>query len=165
MAERLVRRMLAFVELGERGSPDVSYAIRLAGQLGAELILFSVIDTPAMMALIGTHRAGRGALSGAGASVGSADGTLTAALVADAKRILQAIVDEAADQGVAARGHATVSEEVPEQILKEAIVQQVDLIVIRPSRKRQGFLHLLMGSTVEEVLEAAPCPVLVAQGG
>ena len=81
MAERLVRRMLAFVELGERGDPDVSYAIRLADQLGAELILFSVIDTPAMIALIGTHRAPRGGLPRADAAAGTADGTLTATLV------------------------------------------------------------------------------------
>jgi nucleotide-binding universal stress UspA family protein len=155
MPDRLVRRVLAFVEFADRGDPDLSYAIRLARQLHAELILFSVIDTPALVALIGTHRAAavqRGA-------------TLTASVVEDAKRILQRIVDHAAEQGVEARGHATVSEEVPEQILKEAIVQQVDLIVIRPSRKRQGFLHLLMGSTVAEVLEAAPCSVLVAQEG
>lgn len=155
MPDRLVRRMLAFVEFAERGDPDMSYSIRLARQLRAELILFSVIDTPAMVALIGTHRA----------ATAERGATLTASLVADAKSILQRIVDQAAEEGVEARGHAIVSEEVPEQILKEAIVQHVDLIVIRPSRKRQGFLHLLMGSTVEEVLAAAPCSVLVAQAG
>lgn len=153
MPDRVVRRMLAFVEFADRGDPDLGYAIRLAKQLRAELILFSVIDTPAMVALIGTHRV-------AAAQRGT---TLNAALVDDAKRILQRIVDAAVAEGVSARGHAIVSEEVPEQILKEAIVQHVDLIVIRPSRKRQGFLHLLMGSTVEEVLAAAPCAVLVAQ--
>ncbi|MCC6783914.1 MAG: universal stress protein [Planctomycetes bacterium] len=152
MPERVVRRMLAFVEFADRGDPDVTWAIRLARQLGAELILFSVIDRPAMVSLIGTHRA---AMAERGA-------TLTATLVADAKRILQRLVDAAASNGVVARGHAIVSEEVPEQILKEAIVQQVDLIVIRPSG-RQGFLQHLMRSTVEEILSAAPCGVLVAQ--
>ena len=52
-----MRRMLAFVEFADSGDPDMSYSIRLARQLHAELILFSVIDTPAMVALIGTHRA------------------------------------------------------------------------------------------------------------
>lgn len=145
--------MLAFVELVDHGKTDVDYAIRLAKQLRAELILFTVIDMPAMVALIGTHRA----------ATESRGATLTASLVGDAKRILQRIVDSAAAQGVAVRGHAIVSEEVPEQILKEALVQQVDLILIRPSKKRQGFLHLMMRSTVEEVLAAAPCSVLVVQ--
>ncbi|MBI5849919.1 MAG: universal stress protein [Planctomycetes bacterium] len=152
MPDRVVRRMLAFVEFADGGDPDTSWAIRFARQVGAELILFSVIDRPAMVALIGTHRA-------ATAERGS---TLNASLVADAKRILQRIVDQAAAGGVVARGHAIVSEEVPEQILKEAIVQHVDLILIRPTG-RQGFLQRLMRSTVEEILAAAPCGVLVVQ--
>ncbi len=152
MSERVVRRMLAFVEFADRGDPDMSWAIRFARQLGAELILFSVIDRPAMVALIGTHRA----------AIAERGATLTASLVADAKRILQRIVDQAAQNGVMARGHAIVSDEVPQQILKEAIVQHVDLILIRPSG-RQGFLQHLMRSTVEDILAAAPCGVLVAQ--
>jgi nucleotide-binding universal stress UspA family protein len=154
MSDRLIRRMLAFVEFADVGDPDMVYAVRMAQQLRAELILFAVIDTPAMVALIGRHKA-----------MASKKGeTLTAALVEDAKAILQRLVDEAAERGVAARGHAIVSEEVPEQILKEAIVQHVDLILIRPSG-RHGFLHRMLRSTVEEVLSAAPCPVVVAAGG
>ena len=151
------RRMLAFVEFADRGEPDMSWAIRFARQLGAELILFGVIDRPAMVALIARHRAAAGRTA-----VKNQGPTLTANLVADAKRILQRIVDQAAENGVMARGHAIVSEEVPEQILKEAIVQHVDLILIRPTG-RQGFLQHLMRSTVEEILAAAPCGVLVAQ--
>lgn len=133
----------------------MGYAIGLAAQLDAELVLFGVIDTPAMVALIARHRAREGGSRGK-----TLEGaTLTEALVSDAKTILQGLVDEAATQGVKARGHATVSEEVPEQILKEAVVQQVDLILVPPGKS--GFLERLMGSTVEEVLEAAPCPVLV----
>ncbi|MBK8977907.1 MAG: universal stress protein [Planctomycetes bacterium] len=159
MTDRAIRRMLAFVEFAQRGDPDLTYAIDLARQLGAELILFGVIDTPAMVALIGRHRAAAG--RGEGVALGE---TLTAAMVADAKQILQGIVDRAAAQGVSARGHATVSEEVPEQILQEAIVQHVDLIVIQPTAEK-GFLQKFLGSTVAEVLDAAPCAVLVAQRG
>jgi nucleotide-binding universal stress UspA family protein len=151
MPDRLIHRILAFVELTDGAEPDMQFAIELARQLGSELILFSVIDRPAMVSLIGTHRA---------ATAVRGD-TLTATLVGDAERILQRIVDAAAKRGVGARGHALVSEEVPEQILKEAVLQHVDLIVVRSSG-RSGFLKKLMGSTVEEVLSAAPCPVLVA---
>ena len=71
-------------------------------------------------------------------------------------------MEHAAQNGVVARGAAIASDEVPQQILKEAIVQHVDLILIRPSG-RQGFLQHLMRSTVEDILAAAPCGVLVAQ--
>lgn len=158
MPDRVVRRVLACVEIADRGDPDMSWAIAFAQQLGAELILFTVIDRPAMVALIGRH----GHTDGRGHHGRGPSGTLTASLVEDAKRVLQRIVDQAAAAGVLARGHAVVSEEVPEQILKEAIVQQVDLILIRPS-VHGGFLQHLMRSTVEEILGAAPCAVLVVK--
>ncbi|MEO0479463.1 MAG: universal stress protein [Planctomycetota bacterium] len=150
MTDPVVHRILAFVEFAAKGGPELGYAISLAAQLKAELILFGVIDTPSMVALIARHRARQKPVVGA---------TLTEAMVGDAKDILQELVDQAEEAGVRARGHATVSEEVPEQILKEAIVQEVDLILIPPGET--GFLERLMGSTVEEVLDAAPCPVLV----
>lgn len=156
-SDRLVRRVLAFVEFSGASDPDMGYAIGLASQLRAELILFAVIDRAAMVALIGRHRGSK-----VGAKDLRASDTLTANLVEDARQILQRLVDQAVDQGVPARGHATISDEVPEQILKEAIVQHVDLIVIEPG-ERQGFLSYFLGSTVEEVLSAAPCSVLVAQ--
>jgi nucleotide-binding universal stress UspA family protein len=152
MPDRLIRRILAPVELSENSPPDLSYAIGLAGQMRAEMILLAVIDNAATVTLIGTHRA-------ATATPGE---TLNAALVEDAKKILQPIVDTAAERGVLAHGHATVSQDVSEQILKEAMVQQVDLIVLRP-RARSRFLAKLMGSTVGDILAAAPCPVLVGQ--
>jgi nucleotide-binding universal stress UspA family protein len=72
------------------------------------------------------------------------------------------MVDRAAEVGVRARGHLTFSEEVEEQILKEALVQKVDLIVVR-SRGRAGIMKALLGNTAGEILKAAPCPVLVAR--
>ena len=152
MAEPLIRRILVPVELAEPKEPDLSYALRLAAQLGAELVLFSAIDSPAIVRLIGTHRA----TSRSGRSE-----TFNQGLVADAKAILQRIVDQASAMGVAARGHATVSDEVEEEILKEALVQRVDLILVY-SHGRHGLRRVLFGSTAEDILKAAPCPVLVA---
>src|SRR5262245_17939328 len=101
MTDRLIRRVLAPVELAEAGPPDLGYALRLCAQLQSELILVSVIDTPTTVRLIGAHR-----MHSAGAD------SFNAALVKDAKAILQRIVDDAAQIGVHAWGHATVSEEV-----------------------------------------------------
>ncbi len=151
MSERPIRRILVPVELAEPGEPDMSYALRLAAQLQCELILVVVIDTPTTVGLIGHHRAqaARGGES------------FNAALVRDAKAILQKIVDAAGQLGVQAWGHATVSEDVVEQILKEALLQKVDLILVR-SHGRIGFMKAMLGSTAGEILKAAPCPVLVA---
>jgi nucleotide-binding universal stress UspA family protein len=147
----VVRRILAPVELAESREPQCGYAIALAAQLRAELVLLAVIDTPATVNLIGPHRA---------MDAGGRD--FQAGLQKEVETMMQAIVDEAARSGVRALGHMTFSEDVEEQILKEALVQKVDLIVVR-SHGRSGFMKALLGSTAGEILKAAPCPVLVAR--
>ena len=130
----------------------MTYAVRLAAQLRAELMLLAVIDTPATVNLIGKHRA-----------TAEAEGeNFTSTLISDAKAIVQSVVDQAAQHGVKALGHVTVNEEVEEQILKEALVKKVDLILVR-SKGRGTLMKALLGSTAGEILKAAPCPVLVAR--
>ncbi|MGC6488767.1 MAG: universal stress protein [Planctomycetota bacterium] len=146
----VVQRILAPVDLAEAREPELGYAIGLAAQLRAELLLLAVIDTPATLNLIGHHgSAGRG--SG-----------FEQELKNEVQSKLQALVDEAARAGVQALGHLTFSEDVEEQILKEALVERVDLIVVR-SQGRTGIMKALLGSTAGEILKAAPCPVLVAR--
>ncbi len=151
MPEQPIRRILAPVPISEPELADMDYAISVAAQLGAELVLLAVIDSPAMVSLIGRHKA-----------MGRRTESFDASLVEDAKAILSKIVDEAAVRGVQALGHATVGEDVEEQILKEALVQKVDLILVR-SHGRHGLMKALLGSTAGEILKAAPCPVLVAR--
>lgn len=151
MVAPVVRRILAPVEIAESREPELGYAIGLAAQLRAELILLAVVDTPATVNLIGRHRAMTGS---------SRD--FDRALEQEVQGMLQALVDKAAAAGVHALGHLTFSEDVEEQILKEALVQRVDLILVR-SRGRSGFMKALLGSTAGEILKAAPCPVLVAR--
>lgn len=151
MGDRVIKKILVPVELVEDSSPDASYAIQLASQLKADMILVAVIDTPAAASMIGKHRVDHGRRE-----------SFNEVLVKEAKLILQGIVDQAAELGVVAWGHATVSEEVEGQILKEAIMQKVDLILVR-SHGRSGISRALLGSTAGEILKAAPCPVLVAR--
>lgn len=151
MVAPIVRRILAPVEIAESREPELGYAIALAAQLRAELLLLAVVDTPATVNLIGRHRA---------MTAGTRD--FDKALQQEVQGMLQAVVDKAAAAGVHALGHLTFSEDVEEQILKEALVQRVDLIVVR-SRGRSGFMKALLGSTAGEILKAAPCPVLVAR--
>jgi nucleotide-binding universal stress UspA family protein len=151
MVDPVVRRILAPIEFAEAREPDVAYAVALAAQLRAELLLLAVIDTPTTVNLIGRHRA----MAGGGRD-------FDRALQEEVQSALQQMVDRAAEAGVRALGHVTFSEEVEEQILKEALVQKVDLIVVR-SRGRSGIMKALLGNTAGEILKAAPCPVLVAR--
>lgn len=150
MASVVVHRVLVPVELAESREPDLTYAIALAAQLRAELLLLAVIDTPATVNLIGRHRAMGGGRD------------FEAQLLQEVKGMLQRVVDSAAREGVKALGHVTFSEAVEEQILKEALVQKVDLILVR-SHGRAGIMKSLLGNTAGEILKAAPCPVLVAR--
>lgn len=150
MVTSLVKRILAPVDLAESREPELSYAIGLAAQLRAELLLLAVIDTPATLNLIGHHGAAGGGRS------------FEQELQEEVKAKLQRVVDQAAEAGVQALGHLTFSEDVEEQILKEALVERVDLILVR-SQGRHGFMKALLGSTAGEILKAAPCPVLVAR--
>jgi len=150
MVTSVVNRILAPVDLAESREPDLGYAIGLAAQLRAELLLLVVVDTPATVNLIGHHgSAGRG-------------GSFEQELQDEVRGQLQKWVDQAAEAGVSALGHVTFSEDVEENILKEALVERVDLILVR-SRGRHGFMKALLGSTAGEILKAAPCPVLVAR--
>jgi len=157
MSEMVVRRILAPVELSDSRDPDLSYAIGLAAQLGADLELFAVIDTPATVNLIGRHKA-----IAAGARVADRPENFNANIVRDARTILQELVDKAARLGVRALGHVTMSEEVEEEILKEALLKRVDLIVLK-SRGQGTLMKAMLGSTAGDILKAAPCPVLVAK--
>lgn len=152
MVTSVVNRILAPVDLAESREPELDYAIGLAAQLRAELLLLVVVDTPATLNLIGHH----------GSAGGSARSTFEQELQEEVRAKLQEVVDQAAEAGVRALGHVTFSEDVEEQILKEALVERVDLIVVR-SRGRHGFMKALLGSTAGEILKAAPCPVLVAR--
>ncbi|MBX3463061.1 MAG: universal stress protein [Planctomycetes bacterium] len=151
MVVPVVRRILVPVDLAESRAPDLDYAIRLAAQLRAELLLLAVVDTPATVQLIGRHRA-----------MASGDRDFDKALHEEVRQMLQQFVDGAAAQGVQALGHLTFGEDVEEQILKEALLQKVDLILVR-SHGRTGIMKALLGSTAGEILKAAPCPVLVAR--
>jgi nucleotide-binding universal stress UspA family protein len=48
------------------------------------------------------------------------------------------------------------------EILKFANEQEIELIIMA-SHGRKGFARLLIGSTAEEVMRKAPCPVLIVK--
>ena len=89
MSDRVIKKILVPVELVEDFSPDADYAIQLAAQLRADLILVAVVDTSAAASMIAHHQVEHGRRVG-----------FNEILVKEAKLILQGIVDQAAEVGV-----------------------------------------------------------------
>ena len=55
-------------------------------------------------------------------------------------------------------------EDVPSAIVRVCREQQADMIVVA-SKQASGLRGLLLGSTAQQVLRLAPCPVLVVRSG
>jgi nucleotide-binding universal stress UspA family protein len=144
-----VRRILVPIELGIPRAALLEYAVALAQQLKAELLFFSVIDSPTTVALIEKHPS----------STQAGQAGFRAKLVADAKILLQAMVERAAKGDVRATGHAVVSEKVGQEVLREAKERQADLILLA-TEDQSRLLSFLFGEPSEEIAHRAPCPVL-----
>jgi nucleotide-binding universal stress UspA family protein len=155
----VVARILMPTDLTEWAEGAVDYGIALAAQLGAELWLFVVIDSPTIVTLMAhaEHRDTGGRLA-TGKDPGK--GGFHDKLVADARRILQQDVDRAAAKGVRALGHVKISEDSEREILAEARRSAADLIVMM-APERHGLAELLIRSTAEEIMRRAPCPVMI----
>lgn len=145
-----VRRILVPTDLSRQQTSLHEYAIGLARQMGAELLFFSVIDSPTTMAMIERHP-----------SAESAAG-FRAKLVADAKVLLKRLVDRATEQSVRASGHAVVSERVGDEVVREARDRHVDVIVVA-TEQHSVFWRVLFGDSAEKILHLAPCPVLLVK--
>ena len=79
-----------------------------------------------------------------------------------AESLLQGALDDARDlaEGVDVEAHA-MAERRPAAALLEA-ANEADLVVVG-SRGRGGFVGLLLGSVSQQVIQHAPCPVVVVR--
>src|SRR5688572_14596713 len=139
-----VQRILFSTDFSEAARQALPYALFLAEHFGAELQLL--------------HALGPQAAPSAGAEGGH--GT-AAADRAPAERALQAIV---AEHGIPASRLVPIVRDgvFPDAvILDQARDAEVDLVVIGTHGRRAGDRRSLLGSTAEQVVHFAPCPVLV----
>jgi nucleotide-binding universal stress UspA family protein len=138
-----VQRILLATDLSEASDAATTSALDLAHDLGAELLVLSVIDP----------------------AVGSYPGAPAAARV-DQLRDLR----ERAARDLVLRGRreglrisSIVWQGEPgEAIVEAAASEQVDLVVVG-SHGRGSVGRLLLGSVSEHVVREAPCPVLVVR--
>src|SRR5260370_215433 len=136
-----LEKILAPTDLSPPAEAAVRYAHMLAEKFGAELhVLHVAADLDEAARLRG------------------ATGVLEAGAGADAyDQWLAALLGE---PGTVRRVEAVrIGTDVGATICKYAGAQSIDLIVMA-THGRTGLTHLLMGSIAEQVLRAAPCPLL-----
>lgn len=121
------------------------YACSLASSWGATLTVMSVLEfPPGMNPDYPVNRLYLGELMK----------QTTKALVEMKSRVM--------DRGIAV--HTRITNGIPSQeVLAAAEADDVDLIVVG-TRGKTGLEHVLLGSTAERIIRAAPCPVLAVRG-
>jgi universal stress protein A len=140
-----ISRILVPSDFSPASDNAFKYALRLAEEFGAELILIHVLEP---------------ALSPSFAAIPGA-AVFSEAEFELAESNLHEWIDSAKERDVAATltmrsGLAT------HEIVEAAKEHDVDLIVIA-THGRTGWKHFCIGSTAERVVRAAPCPVLVVR--
>jgi universal stress protein A len=140
-----LRTILAPVDFSERSQAALKYALRLALEFGASLVVLHALDP-----LIAAGRVESARLR-----------QLKSAARSEAEQRLEDLHQELRPSGVRARlvlrpGSAT------ETIVAFALESKADLIVMG-SQGRAGLNRLLIGSVAERVVRHASCPVLVVR--
>jgi universal stress protein A len=141
MSEFKLARILAPTDRSAFSEKAVNYARNLAKQFGAELHVLRVIDDA-------DQAVGERAVTGVIDASEPQD---------DYSRWVAELVGETGD--VRRVEAVQVGTDIPEAVVRYAKHNDIDLIVMA-THGHTGLTHLLMGSVAEQVIRAAPCPVL-----
>jgi universal stress protein A len=140
-----LRKILMPFDFSDHARHALRWGVSLAKQYGAQMVLLHVI--PEVLEEVSARE--------------SAGEQLVIDLTADIKVHLQELADQEAREGGIVQVKV-VDGEPAEEILRVAHQEAVDLIVIG-THGRSGLPHLVLGSTAEAVVRAAPCPVLTVK--
>jgi nucleotide-binding universal stress UspA family protein len=138
-----IRKILAPTDMSELSSVGVRYAVEMARELGAELIVFHVVPmSEDWFAGYERHGAVRNLLAN------------------EEKALDKFLVEKFADDMKLVEIHQKVQFGAANtSIVETAEGEGVDLIVMS-THGRTGLSHVLLGSVTERVVAHAPCPVL-----
>ena len=145
----LFDRIFAATDFSPASAPAVAQAVRIAGEVGAELFLVNAYESPGAMTF--------------GPYVASATiyDEIEAALREGAEKGLGPLAEAARKAGV--RVKSEVLRGVPSLAITEAArAHHADLIVIG-THGRGGLSRFLLGSVAQRVVATAPCPVLTVR--
>ena len=137
----LLRTILLATDLSPSALDAALYAMELASQLGAELVVASVIDVVVPVPGLGPR---------------------IDQIRAEREAAVQALVARARGAGASATYLVWQGDAGP-TILSAAEAERADLIVIG-THGREGVSRLLLGSVSDHVVRHARCPVLVVRG-
>jgi universal stress protein A len=139
------QKILAPIDFSPASRNGLNYALRFAGEFGAELTLLHILEPPASASFV--------AIPGA---VGFSETDF-----AKAEKNLRSLAASVRPQNEEPRWKVRVG--VPShEIVEAAREADTDLIVIA-THGYTGWKHFCIGSTAERVVRAAPCPVLVVR--
>ena len=141
--QRLIRTIIVPVDFSDCSLAGLKYAIRMAGEVGARIILLHVADLGPVMMSTGDY--------GSPAHTKAARRRCGDQMETFLKRVdLNGVpVDTSAVAGYC-----------PDAIYQAAAKEDADLIVIS-THGRTGLRHALLGSVAETTVRHSPCPVLV----
>jgi len=144
------RKILVPTDFSKASQAALPLARVMAQCFSAELLLVHVLELPHYPTLF----------EGTALVVPPIDDTLRTQLGEQLERLL---ADEVSSHGVT--GRAILREGPPtSELLDCAREESVDLIVIA-THGYTGLRHMLLGSTAEQIVRLAPCPVLTVRAG
>ena len=153
-----INKILAPTDLSNLSLVGLRYAFNLARALGAEIIVYHVVDANELMHYTGYQR-----------HPGGTDPTLhppPSDALETAKSALVNFLDKnLGDLLPLVETKQRVEMGAPDKnIVERALADKVDLIVIS-THGRTGLSHMLLGSVTERVVRTAPCPVVSIHPG
>ena len=145
----LPRKILFCADFSENSLPARQYAIDYAKVFGAEILIIHVINS----SQLGYSSLGEGVPLDMRSTLDSIQQSVDKAL--------KIIAQECSADGAKVETYACIGSPAYE-IVRYAAERSVDLIV-QGTHGWTGFKHLVMGSTAENVVRTASCPVLTVR--
>jgi universal stress protein A len=149
---KAIKKILAPTDLSDLSSLGLCYALELADKVGAEVIVYHVVNRDELMQF-GTH-------------IENLDTVLASDrpvkfLLEKYEAALQRFLEKHVPTSLRGAKVCKVVElgRPDKTIIEKAEKESVDLIVIS-THGRTGLSHILIGSVAEKVVRQAPCPVL-----
>ena len=162
----MFKKVLVPLDGSEHARKIVGWATGLAGALGAEIVLLSVIDPEDIDILEATTRGLEKQSAASGTAVGSAVRTPADVIdraIAQAENDLQSEAETIRAAGV--RSSISVGAGSPaEVIVSEAHSQSIDLIAMA-TRRESALARGVLGSVTDRVLHSTPIPLLTLYPG
>lgn len=146
-----LRKILCPVDFSECSRKAVDYARFLAQRFDSEVTLFHVWASPVSL------------YPELSVWVNNAETTLAQAVEAHAQSEMKRVADSLPDEFRARVQTEIVCGSPLQSIVERATSGAFDLIVLG-THGHTGFMHLLVGSVAERVVQHAPCPVLTVRG-